>query len=308
PDVLLRRGRWTNELNFLGWQPFAGPLSPELPAGSRVRCSLQWREPHDKDFFIRPGDDPYLNPLAKLRLVVLRQRDAEGKTLPADDLEVVTRSSGLPQRLDNQPNSSTYELAVEFTPAKGARYALRIERQVSAVWKLTFDPATGREGMGQLTGLAPTGIRPLGAATLPELEKKWELRARLFVETIDDTSAREGRPVWLDFATSQGTVGLPGDARAVVTVGAADPNDRPQPYTAKGPPANLDYLIRPNVLAYDRLLLGEGQPGGAYGSSVATAFAAGIAAALRSAGMTREQFLQHVQRNPGAVLKAPRRQ
>jgi hypothetical protein len=303
----LPRGRWTNELNFIGWQPFVGKASAELPAGTQVRCSLQWREPHDAAFFFRLGDDPYLNPLAKLRLVILRQRDPEGKTLSADDLEVVARSGVFPQRLDNQQNASTYELAVEFTTVKGGRYAVRLERQPAAVWRLALDPSTGRQAMGQLTGLRPTGIRPLGAATLADLEKKWEMRARLFVETVDDTSFRLGRPVLLDFATSQGTVGIPGDARGVVTVAAADANDRLQPHSAGGPPVNLDHLVRPNVLAYDRLRLGEGETGGAYGSSVATAFAAGIAATLRGAGMTRDQFLQYVQCNPGAVLKAPRR-
>src|SRR5262249_46769161 len=34
--------RWTNELNFLAWQPFKGEQKIELPAGARVRITMQW--------------------------------------------------------------------------------------------------------------------------------------------------------------------------------------------------------------------------------------------------------------------------
>ena len=32
----LRKGRWTHEVNFLGWQPYAGRAGPDLPAQARV--------------------------------------------------------------------------------------------------------------------------------------------------------------------------------------------------------------------------------------------------------------------------------
>ena len=195
PGTRLPQGRWTRELNFLGWWPYGGQQALDLPAGARIRISLQWREPHDPTFFFRPGElDRYRSPLAELRLVVLRQRDPQAKQLPADDFEVVGRAQGLPQRLDNEPNASTYEHVLEFTVPKAGRYAVRIERQLPTRWALFEDPSSGREGMGLVEGLAPTGIRPLGAATLPELEKKWELRPRLFVSAGDDKVGRQGRP------------------------------------------------------------------------------------------------------------------
>src|SRR5262249_9138182 len=49
PGVLPPR-RWTRELNFLGWRPYGGESVGDLPAGAKVRVSLQWREPHDPEF------------------------------------------------------------------------------------------------------------------------------------------------------------------------------------------------------------------------------------------------------------------
>src|SRR5207253_10892926 len=107
----LKPGRWTPELNFLAWQPAAGMLTPELPE-TKLRISIQWREPHDPSFW-QQGEDLYREPLADLRLLVLRQRDPAGSKLPADDMEIVARSDGVAQRLDNQPSSAAYEQVVE---------------------------------------------------------------------------------------------------------------------------------------------------------------------------------------------------
>lgn len=300
-------GRWTRELNFLGWRPFGGDTVPDLPAGVKARVAVQWREPHDPDYFIRPGEeDRYRIPLAELRLIVLRQRDPAGKALPADALDVVAVSYGTPRRLDNQPNRSTYEMAVEFPIAKDGRYAVRLERQVPARWTLLVDPRSGREWVGQVSGLTPTGLRPLGVATLPALEKRWELSPRLFVTVADDAAGGKGQVVFLDFPTTLGNVGMPGDARSLVTVGAADLAGRPEPYSAKGPPPNLENLLSPDVFAYDRLDLGKDQAGVAFGTSLATPFAAGLAASRLSAGTTRDQFLSSLPRRPGGLLTIPR--
>src|SRR5262249_22157646 len=123
------KGSWSRELNFLAWQPYAGARTPELPEGTKVRVSLQWHEAHDPDYFVRPGEpDRYRRPLAEMRLVLLRQRDPEGKEIPADVMDVVARSPVLPQRIDNQPSFSIYEAALEFTVEKAGRYAVRIEK------------------------------------------------------------------------------------------------------------------------------------------------------------------------------------
>jgi hypothetical protein len=302
-------GRWTREVNFLGWRPFGGAATPDLPVGAKVRVSLPWREPHHPDFFFRPDrPDAYRTPLAEVRLVILRQRDPDGKVLPADDLEIVAYSHTLPQRLDNLPNASTYEAAVEFVAAKGGRYALRLERQIPARWALLPDPNTGREAVGLVSGLTPVGIKPPDAPILPDLVKRWELRPRLFVEAVEDSLAGKGQMIFLDYATDVGGVGMPGDARSLVTVGAADLKGKAAPYSAKGPPPNQDLARNPDVFAFDRLDLGKDQQGLAFGTSLATPFAAGLAATLRSAGLTREQLSHSLHQRPGAVLTAPRRE
>src|SRR5262249_38750950 len=80
PTTPLKPGRWSHELNFIAWQPYQGKQALDLPAGARVRVSLQWREPHDPDYFVRVSQrDVYRRPLADLSLTVLRQRDPEGK-------------------------------------------------------------------------------------------------------------------------------------------------------------------------------------------------------------------------------------
>jgi hypothetical protein len=184
--------RWTSELNFFGWLPSGGKPTPDLPANAVVRVSVQWREPHDPEFQ-QAGEDAYRWPLATLRLVVLRQLDPEGSKRPADDLEVVAYTSGLPQRLANDARAATYEQVVEFKVNPAGRYALRVE------------------------GMVPAGIRPRGAVALPGTQETWELRPRLFVETVDSASRKAGRVVFLDYATpGVSGLGMPADSREVM--------------------------------------------------------------------------------------------
>src|SRR5262249_21502091 len=146
-----------------------------------------------------------------------------------------------------------------------------------------------------------TGTRPAGAPALPALEKNWELQPRLFVQAVDDAQRLKGRPVWLDYTTDLGTIGAPADARQVIAVGAADFDDRPQPHTPLGPPATLELRRDPAVFAYDALQLGPDGAGGAFGSSVATCFAAGLAADLLSAGMSPREVFEFLQSQKGKV-------
>src|SRR5208283_3411903 len=183
PEVPLPKGRWTRELNFLAWQPINGKQELELPAKATVRVSLLWREAHDPQF-LRRGEDLYQQPLAKLTAVLLRQREPGGEKIPADEMEVVARSYGLPQRIDNQPDAATYEQTVEFTVPEAGRYALRIE------------------------GRAPKGIRPENVPTVPAIHTDAELRVRALVEVIDTPSRAACRAVFLDFPNNEGAIGM----------------------------------------------------------------------------------------------------
>lgn len=280
PDTRIPRGRWTSELNFLGWQPFQGKVMPILPAKTILRVAIQWREAHDPAL-ARGTDDPYREPLANLRLVLLRQRDPTGKKLAGDDMEVVAYSVGPALRLQNLPNSATYEQTLEYTVASPGRYALRVE------------------------GRAPTSIRPANVAAIATAEQRFgELRTRIFLDVGEGAVRSVGRPVFLDYATNQGEVGMPADAHSAITIGAADASDQPRSYSAKGSPLGLALLNKPNLLAYDSLELApEGTA--IQGTNVATSFAAGLAAAAMNAGMSRSHFLHLIPEKTATILRAP---
>jgi hypothetical protein len=199
-----------------------------------------------------------------------------------------------------------YELAMEYAVDKPGRYALRLERQLGSEWVLVEEPGKAPV-LEQVEGLVATGIRPFGTAGLPLLEKTGELRLRLFLEAMDNDHRGKGRPVFRDFATDQGTIGSPADSREVFTVGAAGLDGKAQPYSAAGPPADLPLFRKPDFLAYDALRLGPEGTGGAYGTSLANAFAAGMAATLLSSGMSPAELRAYLHRQCGGVLQAPKR-
>jgi hypothetical protein len=264
PEMPLPTGAWTNELDFLGWRS-RGQTEADLPAGARLRIAVQWREAHD-GHRIRAGEDPYREPLARVRIVVLRQLDPAGARRPADDMEVVAQSSGLPQRLSQTLWGATYEQSVELTVPEAGRYAVRVE------------------------GRPPEGTQPRGEPSLADNPRHGEMYLRLFVTTL----AGPGRAVWQYYATDAGSVGMPADARQAVTVGAADPRGGRQPYSAGGAPFALDLLAKPDVLAFD-----DGE-----GTAEAAAFAAGLVATASASGPSLEGVLPPPA-GPGALLRVP---
>ena len=304
PDpVKLPKGRWTPEVNFLAWQPHLGTMKPDLPNKAKLRLTLQWREAHDPDYYL-PADDEdlYRRPLANLRLQLLRQRDPETKKLSADAFDLIARTGAWPQRLEHLPSGSVYEHVLEVPLAEAGRYAIRVEKQVDTQWLFVQHPERKTPAFALLQGLTPTGIRPLGAPTLPALEKTWDLRMRAFVEVLDDTNRLQGRAVFTDFPTDAGSIGIPVDARNVISVGAASFDHKPQPYSTFGSPMGMELAKRPWLYAYDELDLAGG---GAYGTSIANAFAAGTTAAMLSGKLTRTDVLQMLRAQEGQVLRVP---
>ena len=295
PSASLPRGRWTRELNFLGWQSHDGKITADMPEKVRVRVAMQWREPHDPVLFAA-SDDPYRTPLANLGLVILKQRAPTGAKLATDDMEITARSFGTPVRLLHAPHSSTYEVTAEFDVVAGGRFAVRVEGRV---------PTSNRPGEAFNPALPPLEIRP-----------------RILVEAVDAASQSKGRvvfedyggdPVWpqRDLATSPapesqyGGVGMPADARAVLTVGAADRNGDARFYGSVGAGPNRQLLVKPDALGYDSFDLGGGTRGA--GSWVAAAFDGGLAACLIGSGAPPEPkpLLKLLDLPPGGVLKIP---
>ncbi len=197
-DAPLPKGAWTNELNFLAWQQSRDGDNLDLPANAKLRLSLQWHEAHDTGF-ADAGKDVYRDPLAKLKIVLVYQPDPDGKKQPADDVQVVAESTGSPLRLEATANGATYEQTLTFTVTKPGRYAVRVE------------------------GRAPASTRPVQFPTLPAAVQSFELRPRLFVETLDGP----GRAVLHTYFTEAGSIGMPGDAHNVIPI-SADDRDEPR--------------------------------------------------------------------------------
>src|SRR5262249_58322723 len=183
--VKLVRGAWTKEINFLGWLPSGKEMTRDLPENTKLRLTLQWREPHDS-LPLRVGEDLYREPLATLRLVLVRQPDPDGKDRPRDDLEVIAlkpneTTTALPQRLNQTLNAATWEHVVEVRLPKAGRYGVFIE------------------------GKVPESIQAKGEVRLPMQKRFGELRPRLFVNTLEG----DGRAVWASYPTDTGSLGMP---------------------------------------------------------------------------------------------------
>jgi hypothetical protein len=184
-----------------------------------LRFSLQWKEAHDP-VPLRVGEDPYRKPLAKLNIVVARQPDPEGKSRPADDLEIVAQTVGDPVRLEQTRNSATYEITMEVKMAATGRYAVFIE------------------------GKLPESIHPPGEAKIPASTRKGEVWARLFIDAVPG----KGRPVF-DGVPTTASLGVPADSRRVLTVGAASPTGTMRPDSSSGVMGS-ELALKPNLLAY----------------------------------------------------------
>ena len=238
---------------------------------------------HSPEFF-RQTDDPYLVPLASVRLVLLRQRDPKGEKLFGDDMEVVAVSSGLPQRLEARPTFAIYEQALEYTVEPTGRYALRVE------------------------GYVPPTTRPPGALCIEKAEQSWEMRPRIFLDVVGDDFRRQGRAVFIDYPTDLGTLGMPADSNSVLTVGSADlATHSPEVDSASGPAWNLELQKKPDLWAYDGIRLFPDGGGECIGTSRAAGFAAGLIAAAFSAGTDRIYFLKAMREcaNLGKPLQVP---
>jgi hypothetical protein len=209
-------------------------------------------------------------------------------------MELIARSYGAPVRLQLARATGTYEIATEFEASAGGRFALRVE------------------------GALPASTRPAGDATA-ETAVAVEIRPRIFVEVIDTASRGKGRVVFADYAggdawppadpaqpsTPFGGVGMPADARNVLTIGAANKDGRAQHYTSVGGGPGRALLVKPDLLGFDHIDLGDGAAAG--GSWVATAFDGGLVACLIGSNTPANalQLFRLLHIPAGAVLRVP---
>lgn len=273
PTVTARpRDRWSHELNFLARLGSDGKPTFDLPAGGKVRVTLQWREPVDPTL-PDPADELYRTPLADLRLFLLHQRDPEARSVRSDDLRPAAVTLAPAVRLLKMAEATVYEQRAELSLPVAGRYAVRVE------------------------GRVPDAIRPPGTFALGA-PPRWELRPKLLVEALDGT----GPVVFADFPAARGGVGTPGDSLTPATIGAVGPDGIPRRLTSLGSGPGTALLIKPDVVAFDAP---PGVTGPARGTPVAAAFATGMAASLMSAGVPRGWFFEAIGHSPGAAFRIP---
>lgn len=151
PEVTFGKERWTHELNFL--RASGKEAIGVLNGGTKLRFTIQWREPQDPDGYV------LRDPSLPLQLILLRQLDPAGKTRASDDFEEVARSGGNPVKLLRTAASSAYEQTLELTLPTDGVYALRVEG------KTAFE------------------------SLLPALRQKIEVNPRIVVESMDTKPA-----------------------------------------------------------------------------------------------------------------------
>lgn len=272
PSDLLKPGRWSRELNFIS-NRVGDKEQFDLVAGSKLRVSVQWWEPHDRTL----SEIEYRVPVVPLKLQLVRQRDPKGEKFSSDELDLIAESEGQPERLQVEPHFGVYEHSLEITLPADGRYAVRLEARV------------------------PKRIRPASVPTLETQEVRWDLRPRLFVASADGTADM----TLGDFAAADAGVAVPADARGVVAVGAADRTGKPMPYSASGAGPNALLAIKPDLLAPATMpAFGDDGPA-ATGTALSASFAAGLAASLRSSGFPASGFPSLLRLPPGSPVIVP---
>jgi len=262
-SVPARPDEWTRELNFLATRAADGTVSPALTAATKIRLTVQWRETHDPTAY---GGADAIFPLT---IRVFKQLDPEGKTRASDELREVARPVGGPYRLVSTPTYAVYEQIVEFAVPEDGRYCVRVEG------RSVFDPR------------------------LPALRRATELQPRLFAEFVG-AGSEVGRPVFASFAPRTAGVGIPGDAKAAITVGATDAplGTATTGLTGGGP--GVELLTKPDLLADGRV--GDDKTGG---SGVAAGFAGGALAALVGSGAPTAEIIRATGLRIGGPVAIP---
>lgn len=264
PNYPIPTGNWTRELNFLAVRSSDGMISPTIPEKSRVRLTVQWREPHDVAAY---GGNAAMSPLT---LRVLRQLDPAGNVRASDELEEVARSLGGPYRVAKEPTYVVYEQIVEFDAAVAGAYCLRVE--------------------------GVTGYDPI----LPALKPQLEINPRLYVEFVG-AAPTAGRPIFASFASRNAGVGIPGDAKGAMTIGAGDRPDGSGFNGVTGGGTGISLLVKPELTIDGNLDTGTRLRG----PGVAAGFGGGATAVLIGGGLPPNDLFRATGMKSGGPLVLP---
>jgi hypothetical protein len=188
PGSPLPPSNWSPEMNFLGVRAASGELTPEVPMGTKLRFTMQWREPLDPNV---PGiGRPYFPAILR----VFRQLDPNGTSQPSDEMAEAARSVGGPYPILLTRTFAVYEQILEFNVRAAGRYALVV--------------ATGQQP------------EPL----LPALRREVEVYPRIVIETLS-AKPGEAQVVFRSYVTPNAGVGIPGDSSGAITVGVPAPGE-----------------------------------------------------------------------------------
>ena len=265
PDSPVPAGRWSRELNFLTFTP-AGAADPAaMPAGAKVRVTVQWREP------LPPDGVPSESPALVIRPRLLRQLDPAGKTLASDEFADAPALAGPAIRLLRTPGSAAYEQTLEATlPAAGV-YALRVE------------------------------VAPAAEGLLSSQRPRFEVSPRIVVGPADAATAAQGTITFATYATPTAGVGIPGDSPAVLTIGATPDPGRPSVGPTGGGPG-VALRIKPDLTAPGRVAVGGAT---LTGPAASAALVAGGAASLAGAGVRAGDLIRTLGLTPGQAFELP---
>jgi len=249
--VAVPAGRWTRTLNFLDLKSPDGTTTEVLPTGTKLRLTVQWREPQD------PGGFVAREPSLPLTLRLLRQLDPTGKTAASDDLEEVAQSVGEPVKLLRTAASGAFEQTLDVTLSVAGVYALRLD---------------GRSAFDY---------------QLPALRQRIEVSPRIVIERVGP-DADKGAVGFRTFPTARSGVGVPGDSLAALTVGTSD--GKTQLGTGPGVTlgAKPDVVAPGTITVGDGTLTGTTASAAFVGGSAACLGSAGVRATdlLRLFGLT----------------------
>lgn len=186
PDTKRAPGTWSPEANFLALVGADGKPTETLPAGSKIRVSVQWREPRD------PDTDLTGQAAFPFTLKLLRQIDPTGEKVATDEFTVVAQTVGPPTHVQRTFAAGVYEQVLEVTIPADGRYALRVEGKLST------------------------------ASLVRTSRNTFELRPRIYVAANDAAIAAKGRLAFATYAPVASGVAIPGDSSVAITVGIAN--------------------------------------------------------------------------------------
>lgn len=225
PGQSLPPGNWSPDMNFLGFRSPTGETALNIPAGVKLRITIQWREPKDPNL-------PALDiPAVPVVLRVFRQLDPEGEKRPSDEMAEVARSAGGPYPILRSPSFVVFEQILELTTPTAGRYALVVA-----------------------TAYQPDPL-------LPALRREVEIMPRIVIDTL---SAKPGEAtvVFRSYVTPDAGVGIPGDSLGAVTVGIGGKGELTSGGTGLSLRAKPDLLGPAAIAVIDPAMYGTGVAAG----------------------------------------------